>query len=213
MSISGVISLIVGCLSIGVILSAPMGPVGVLCVQRTLNNGRASGFYTGIGAAASDLFYCLLVGLGLSMVTNFIKENQFLLQIIGSLALIVYAVYMILHNPVSAITDRSDVHDNHWRDMVTGFLFTLSNPLIVFLIFILFGRFTFPTPMWFLNIIGFCAIVGGALLWWAVITYFVNKVRSHFNIRSMWLINRIMGGIILVISLYGIISGLYQWLQ
>lgn len=202
-------------MSIGIILSAPMGPIGILCIQRTLNKGRESGFYTGVGAAASDLFYCLLVGLGISLVTDFIADHVNLLQIIGSAILIVYAVYMIFHNPVSQIKENIDQRDNHWRDMVTGFLFTLSNPLIMFLIIPLFARFSFPLPEYkfYHIIIGYAFIVGGALLWWMVITFFVDKVRTHFNIRSMWLINRIIGSIILILSLYGLVTGTIAYLQ
>ena len=202
-------------MSIGIILSAPMGPIGILCIQRTLNKGRESGFYTGVGAAASDLFYCLLVGLGISLVTDFIADHVNILQIIGSAILIVYAVYMIFHNPISQIKENIDQRDNRWRDMVTGFLFTLSNPLIMFLIIPLFARFGFPLPEYkfYHIIIGYAFIVGGALLWWAVITFFVDKVRSHFNIRSMWLINRIIGSILLLLSLYGMVTGTIAYLQ
>ena len=192
-----------------------MGPVGILCVQRTLNKGRNSGFFTGVGAAASDLFYCLLMGLGISLVTDFIADNVNILQIVGSVILIVYAIYMIVHNPVSQITENIDQREDHWRDMATGFLFTLSNPLIMFLIIPLFARFGFPLPeyKWYHVIMGYAFIVVGALLWWAVITFFVDKVRTHFNIRSMWLINRIIGIIILVLSFYGLATGIYAYLQ
>ena len=191
-----------------------MGPVGILCVQRTLNKGRNSGFFTGVGAAASDLFYCLLMGLGISLVTDFIADNVNILQIVGSVILIVYAIYMIVHNPVSQITENIDQREDHWRDMATGFLFTLSNPLIMFLIIPLFARFGFPLPeyKWYHVIMGYAFIVVGALLWWAVITFFVDKVRTHFNIRSMWLINRIIGIIILVLSFYGLATGIYAYL-
>ncbi len=202
-------------MSIGIILSAPMGPIGILCVQRTLNKGRNSGFFTGVGAAVSDLFYCLLVGLGISLVTDFIADHVNILQIIGSVILIVYAVYMIIHNPVSQITENLDQREDYWRDTVTGFLFTLSNPLIMFLIIPLFARFSFPLPEYkFYHIIlGYAFIVMGALIWWAVITFFVDKVRTHFNIRSMWLINRIIGSIILILSLYGLVTGTIAYLQ
>ena len=210
-----IISILIGCMSIGVILSAPMGPIGILCVQRTLNNGRHSGLFTGVGAAASDLFYCLLVGLGISLVTDFIADHVNVLQIVGSIILIVYALYMIFHNPVSQIKENIDQRNDHLRDMVTGFLFTLSNPLIMFLIIPLFARFSFPLPEYrFYHIIlGYASIVLGALMWWAVITFFVDKVRSHFNIRSMWLINRIIGIIIIILSCYGLVTGVYAYLQ
>ena len=192
-----------------------MGPIGILCIQRTLNNGRHSGLFTGVGAAISDLFYCLLVGLGISLVTDFIADHVNVLQIIGSVILIVYAVYMIFHNPVSQIKENIDQRNDHWRDMVTGFLFTLSNPLIMFLIIPLFARFGFPLPEYkfYHIIIGYAFIVVGALLWWAMITFFVDKVRTHFNIRSMWLINRIIGSIIIVLSCYGLVTGIIAYLH
>ena len=192
-----------------------MGPIGILCIQRTLNKGRRSGLFTGVGAAASDLFYCLLVGLGISLVTDFIADHVNILQIIGSVILIVYAIYMIMHNPVSQITENIDQRNDQWRDMGTGFLFTLSNPLIVFLIIPLFARFGFPLPEYrfYHIIIGYASIVLGALIWWSVITFFVDKVRTHFNIRSMWLINRIIGSIILILSLYGLATGSVAYLQ
>ncbi len=192
-----------------------MGPIGILCIQRTLNSGRDSGFFTGVGAALSDLFYCLLVGLGISFVTDFIADHVNILQIIGSIILIVYALYMIFHNPVSQIKENIDQRDDRLRDIMTGFLFTLSNPLIMFLIIPLFARFSFPLPEYkfYHIIIGYASIVLGALLWWSVITFFVNKVRTHFNIRSMWLINRIIGSIIIVLSLYGLATGIYAYLQ
>lgn len=192
-----------------------MGPIGILCVQRTLNKGRHSGFFTGVGAAASDLFYCLLTGLGISLVTDFIADHVNILQIVGSVILIIYALYMIVHNPVSQIKENLDQREDHWRDMVTGFLFTLSNPLIMFLIIPLFARFGFPLPEYkfYHVILGYAFIVAGALLWWAVITFFVDKVRTHFNIRSMWLINRIIGIIILLLSIYGLATGIYAYLQ
>lgn len=70
-------------LAIGILVSAPMGPIGILCIQRTLNKGRWSGFVTGLGAALSDLIYALLTGLGMSIVIDFIEANQNILQILG----------------------------------------------------------------------------------------------------------------------------------
>ena len=68
-----ILLIIVKGLAIGVLISAPMGPIGMLCIQRTLNKGRAAGFFTGVGAALSDLLYSLLTGLGMSIIINFVE--------------------------------------------------------------------------------------------------------------------------------------------
>lgn len=208
-----IISIIIGCLSVGIILSAPMGPIGILVIQRTMEKGRKSGLYTGLGAAGSDLFYCLLAGLGLSFVTDFITAHQDLFQIGGSIVLIIFAIFMILRSPVKGLKHDDEIKVNYTHDAVTGFAFTLSNPLIIFLIFPLFARFGFPSSEYFFYhyIIGYAFIVVGALLWWMAITYLVDKLRSKFNINSMWLINKIMGSIILILAVYGLISGLLTY--
>ncbi|MDE5686559.1 MAG: LysE family transporter [Paramuribaculum sp.] len=72
---------------VGVFISAPMGPIGMLVIQRTLSKGRTAALYTGVGAALSDLLYCRLCGLGLSLVADFIESNNALRQIGGCVVL------------------------------------------------------------------------------------------------------------------------------
>lgn len=195
---------------IGVFISAPMGPIGMLVIQRTLNKGRSAAFYTGIGAALSDLIYCLLTGMGLSFVTDFIESNQNILQIIGSVVLIVYGIYLFRNNPSRALRPPTEYANTYWRDFGTGFLFTFSNPLILFFIIGLFARFNFmDTEYRFYHyIVGYMSIIMGAICWWFIITFFVNKVRSHFNVRSMWMINRIIAVLLLIMALIGFVHGI-----
>lgn len=195
---------------IGVVISAPMGPIGMLVIQRTLNKGRLSALYTGVGASLSDLIYCLLTGLGLSFVTDFITNNQSILQVLGSMVLIIYGFYLFKANPSRALKPTQDSPTNYARDFATGFLFTFSNPLILFFIIGLFARFNFMDAnyQFYHYIVGYIAIVGGALGWWFGITYFVDKVRRHFNVRSMWLINRIIASILLIMAVVGLIHGI-----
>ncbi|MDE6449631.1 MAG: LysE family translocator [Muribaculaceae bacterium] len=198
---------------IGVLVSAPMGPVGMLCIQRTLNKGRWPGFFTGIGAGFSDLLYCLLTGLGLSFVQGFIEDNSLLLQIVGSFALIGFSIYLFRKNPAASLKRPEHTKNTYWADCVTGFFFTISNPFILFFIISLFGRFNFLTPdyLYYHYVAGYSGILIGALAWWYIITFFVNKVRAHFNVRSMWLINRIIGILILLMAAYGIFGGLRDY--
>lgn len=197
-------------LLIGILVSAPMGPIGMLCIQRTLSRGRLPAFFTGIGAALSDFIYCLLTGLGLSFVTDFIETNQSLLQLIGSVVLLVYAGYLFGSNPSRSLQKSATQPMSYWKDFGTGFLFTFSNPLILFFIIGLFARFSFLAPEFesYHYVAGYASIFGGAVLWWFGVTWFVNKVRGHFNLRSMWLVNRILAAIILVMGAIGFLSAL-----
>lgn len=199
-------------LFIGVLVSAPLGPIGVLVIQRTLNKGRKPAFYTGIGAALSDLIYCLLTGLGLSFVTDFIEDNQSLLQVIGSAMLMAYGLYLFLHNPSKRLRPPCEPSNTYWRDFATGFIFTFANPLILFFIIGLFARFSFLSPEYvgYHYVAGYLCIAAGALLWWFTVTYFVDKVRSHFNMRSMWIVNRVIASVLMLMSLIGMVTGLIE---
>lgn len=202
--------IIISGLLIGVLVSAPMGPVGMLIIQRTLNKGRWAAFFTGVGAAMSDIFYCLLTGLGLSFITDFIEAHDYLLQIIGSLVLVAFAIYLFQKNPARALRKRRENKTTFLKDIGTGFLFTFSNPLILFFIIGLFGRFNFLLPefQYYHYIVGYVSIFVGALLWWYLITFGVNKIRSHFNVRSMWFLNRIIGTILIIMAIVGIYKGI-----
>lgn len=195
-------------IAIGIIISAPMGPVGILTIQRTLDKGRKTGFFTGVGATLSDIFYCLLTGFGLSFIEDFLKDNQDVIQIAGSAVLLIFGIYLFRSNPSRTLKRPSDSQVSHSRNILSGFLFTFSNPLIIFLIIGLFARFNFMLPelQWYSYLIGFLSIVAGALLWWSGVTYLVDKVRGHFNLRSMWLINRITGGIIMAFAVVGFVT-------
>ncbi len=197
--------------AIGVMISAPMGPVGMLCIQRTLSKGRLTGLYTGIGAAASDLIYCLLTGFGLSFIEDFLTRNRNIIQLLGSGVLIGFAIYLLRKNPVASLraSSEGDTSTPH-KDILGGFLFTFSNPLILFLIVGLFARFNFLDAglKWYNYILGYISIAAGALGWWWMVTFFVNKVRAHFNVRSMWLINRIIGVVILIFGIVGLVTGM-----
>lgn len=192
---------------IGVVVSAPLGPVGVLCIQRTLNKGRWYGFITGLGAAVSDIAYALLTGYGMSFVFDYINKNIFYLQFLGSIMLLLFGIYTFRSNPVHAIRPVSTNKGSFFHNFITAFAVTLSNPLIIFLFIGLFARFAFVEPgvLVFERIAGYFAIALGALTWWFGITFFVNKVRSKFNVRGIWILNRVIGGIVILVSVVGLI--------
>lgn len=195
---------------IGVMISAPMGPTGVLCIQRTLSKGRWPAFVTGVGAALSDLIYCLLTGLGLSFVIDFIENNQEALQIVGSIAIAGYAFFLFRKKPAHQKDSRPDHKNNFFADLCTGFLFTFANPLILFFSITLFARFNFIQQdyNYFHYVVGYSAIVVGALAWWYFITFSVNKVRARFNAHSIWVLNRFIATVLFIMAAVGCYMGI-----
>lgn len=201
---------------IGIIASAPMGPVGVLCIQRTLSKGRVYGLVTGAGAALSDIIYAVITGTGMSFVMDLItdKHNLFLLQLVGSSLLVLFAIYMYRSNPSKAFRPPSKNKGTLVHNFVTSFFVTLSNPLIIFLFIALFARFAFGYPAELLNqIVGYLSIVLGAMLWWLGLTYVISKLKNNFNKRGLLIFNRTLGVIVFLAALFGLVgtlTGLYS---
>ena len=189
-------------LLIGIIASAPMGPVGVLCVQRTLNKGRWYGFVTGCGAALSDMIYAGITGLGMGLVVDFVSEpsTRFYLQIIGSLLLMGFGLFTYRTDPTRNVRHSGNGKGTLTHNAVTAFLVTLSNPLIIFLFMALYAQFAFglqpekPVEL----VMGFASIVGGALLWWWGLTWLVDKIRTKFDTNGIKLINKIIGMLVIL---------------
>lgn len=193
---------------IGVLVSAPMGPIGILCIQRTLNKGRWHGFVTGLGAALSDVLYAILTCLGMGVVITFIEANQAPLQLLGSAVLALFGYYIYKSDPVKSLRKRQEGKTSYAQDFITAFLLTFSNVFIILLYIGLFARFSFilPDSSIFVVAAGLLCIGIGAVLWWFVITYFIAKLKKRFNVRGIWVLNRVIGSIIIALSVVGFLS-------
>ena len=205
-----IIQFIVKGLIIGIIASAPMGPVGVLTVQRTLNKGRWYGFVTGIGAAISDILYAAISLVGISLVMDFVEKprNMFWLKLIGSVMLFVFGLYTFISHP-GKVKHVQGNRGSLMHNGFTGFLVTLSNPLIIFLFIALMARFDFVVSKnYFARGIGYLAIFGGAMIWWFSLTAVIDKVRNRFQDDTVWKINRTIGVIVMIAALIGCVLAL-----
>lgn len=203
-------------LFIGVICSAPCGPVGVLCIQRVLNKGFKYGILTGIGATLSDIIYALISGLGMSFVTDFVKDenNKLIMQLLGSTMLLAFGIYMILthHN---RHTIKVSKERGLLKNFFTAFLLTFSNPLIILLFLVLFARFDFITPDLPVNMaIGYLSIIFGAMLWWLGLSFVINKIRNTFSDKYIRTLNMGIGIIVISAAIAGFvftITGLHWY--
>ena len=202
---------------IGLMASAPMGPVGVLCIQRTLNKGRWYGFITGIGACVSDIIYALFTGFGMSFVMNFVgnEHNRFILQISGSVVLLLFGIYCYRSNPTKNMhKSNKNQKGTLAHNGITAFLVTLSNPHIIVHVIFLFAQFAFVVnDRPFEMTVGYASIILGAMLWWFGLTWLIDKVRGKFDYNGILLINRVVGCIVVIFSvimLLGTVFNLYK---
>lgn len=210
---TGTFQLVLKGLLVGIIASAPMGPVGVLCIQRTMQKGRIYGLVTGAGAALSDIIYALMTGFGMSFVMRIIDDefNLFILKLVGSVMLFIFGIYMFRTDPRKCLRPVSKSKGSLLHNFVTAFFVTLSNPLIIFLFIALFNMFTFIIPgHWFGMCVGYASIIGGAMLWWLLLTYVINKMRKNFGEKGIQRLNRSIGTIVLLASILYALMTIFQ---
>src|SRR5690554_447237 len=117
-------------LMIGFAIAAPVGPIGLLCIQRTLAYGQLTGLVTGLGAASADAIYGLVAGFGLTAISAFLVEQQLWLGLAGGLFLCYLGVRTILTPPAAqAAQIRAG---GRWAAYGSTFLLTLTNPMTIF---------------------------------------------------------------------------------
>ncbi len=190
---------------VGLGASIPLGPLGVLCVQKTLSKGRNSGLFTGLGASVSDTFYAGLSLIGLSFVENLINENRAIVMLVGGIIIALIGLKVYTTNPIKQIRQKSS-NKRHLEDFVEALVMTITNPGAIFLILGLFaavginssdntGNISIITTLW--------GVFLGTATWWFILTTTINVFRKKFRLKQLMMINRIAG---IIIAVLGIIS-------
>jgi len=185
----------------GLAVSIPLGPLGILCIQRTINKNWKSGIFSGIGIASADTFYAFVAGFSLSIIIDFIRTYELYFKLVGFFVLILLGIYIFRSNPTKQIQDYKRKGSSHLQDFLTTFLVTLSNPLSVFVFIAIFTGYSivlqFSHPLEAMLTIG--GIFLGGSLWWFILTGLANHFRHKVTINVLYWANRIIGlGVILI---------------
>lgn len=196
-------------LIIGFSIAAPVGPIGVLCIRRTLAEGRAYGLASGLGAASADAFFGTIAALGLTLVANFLAEQQTWLSLIGG----GYLLYLGVTTFRSRPAERSaEAKGQGLLGAYTSTLFlTLTNPLTIFAFAAIFAGVGAGVGSG--GTIGALLVVAGVFIgssaWWLILVTFTSVFRSRLNTTGLQWVNRLSGLIIIgfaVVILYGLFS-------
>ncbi len=183
-------------------VSAPLGPMGVLCIQRTINKGMLSGVISGLGAIAADIIYASVAGFGITFIVNFLDANQLIIRSLGGVVLIIFGIAVFRSNPVKQIRRQRTRKTSYFSDFMSSFLVTVTNPITVVVFGLAFasvGLNKNPSAqsVTFMLFAVFC----GALVWWVGLSSFVNIFRKRIRLRNLWWINKISG---VIVSIFGI---------
>lgn len=199
---------------VGMGASIPLGPLGVLCIQKTLSKGRNSGFLTGLGASVSDTFYAAISLLGLAFIQNVIKEHMNWVMLFGGLIIILIGIKVYLTNPIKQIRQKN-TNRKHLEDFFEALIMTITNPGAIFLILGLLAaaginisdgveKGSVVTILW--------GVFIGSAIWWFSLSTTVNIFRKKFRLKQLIMINRISGIAIIVLGVISLCDGLIKLL-
>lgn len=186
---------------LGVGVSAPLGPNGMLMVNRTIRKGFLSGFFSGMGLATADTIFAIVAGLGFSFIIGFIADQVIYIKLITGIFVAVIGIRLVLKNPVTEFRRRGRESKSHLQDYLSIFFLSLTNPVSILMFLALFTGFNidFNQPGLFRVIIVLGVFIGAAA-WWFGLSYVINHFSKNLRLRSIVAINKISGSIIALIG-------------
>lgn len=189
---------------IGFSIAAPVGPIGVLCIRRTLTDGRAAGLVSGLGAATADALYGCVAGFGLTLISNFLVQQQWWLGLIGGLFLCYLGVKTLLSTPAEQAASAKGT--GLLGAYASTFFLTVTNPVTILAFAAIFAGLGLANTS---GSYGAAAILVlgvflGSALWWLLLSGGVSLLRERFTTTGLQWVNRISGVIILGFGLFAL---------
>jgi threonine/homoserine/homoserine lactone efflux protein len=191
---------------LGFAIAAPVGPIGILCIRRTLQFGRFSGLCSGLGAAAADVVYACIAAFGLTFISNILMAGQFWLRFVGGCFLL-YLGWKTFFAKVDDSTEEVG-HTNLAGDFVSTFFLTLTNPMTIFSFLAIFAGLGLSS-MESVYFEAFSLVSGvflGSSAWWLLLSEGVTLFRKRVSSKVRRRINRLAGIIIICFGIAALIT-------
>ena len=215
-----IVKILFGGLLVGLASSVTVGPVAVLCIQRTLSKGHLSGLLSGLGIACADTLMAILAFSVYALLKSYIDQYNTIIQFCGGLFVVIVGVLIFFKNPVPQIRKNRTGRSALWQDFASMFGFTLANFVVVIpYILAFFTMFNIDLSLnveaesaaahveqWVNNVLVLGGFLLGAMSWWIALTSIINIFRKGFKPRHMLAINRIAGIVICALGIITLIS-------
>ena len=200
---------------VGLLASIPLGPIGVICIQRTLSKGRFSGFISGMGATMVDVIFAAISLLSLSVVQVRLEEYRNVVMIAGGVIVALFGVKLFLSTPIKQMRRLQEGGRSFLTDFSSTMLMTITNPGAFFLILGLFafaGINTSDSATLDYIAVTLLGVFTGGGLWWYSLSTGINLFRNKIRLRQMILINKVAGIIVIAIGFCYLVEGVYKLL-
>lgn len=212
-----IIELLFRGICVGIAASITVGPVAVLCIQRTLSRDRRTGLISGLGVACADTLMAIIAYFCYSMLQSHIEQYNTLLRVIGGIFVVVVGVWVFAQNPVPQIRKNRAGKSSPWQDFASIFGLTIANFIMVIpYILAFFAVFKIGTidavdvAGVFRGLFVIAGFFAGSLAWWSLLATIINLFRRRFRPRHMLTINHVAGLIISLLGIYTILSTFFD---
>lgn len=197
---------------VGICASAPLGPIAILVIQKSLSKGRKSGFVSGLGATVSDTCYALIAIFALAFAQKFIEDHQSIILLVGGLILTLVGVSMAFSNPLRKKMRRGGSVAASPKDFGQAVAMAFSNPGAIFVMFTLFAFFGLANDAphtWRVAPI-ILSVSAGSVTYWFCISWLISRFREKINMKTVVWINRVTGAIIVIVGVALFGQGLFN---
>ncbi|MBZ0199547.1 MAG: LysE family translocator [Ignavibacteriaceae bacterium] len=194
-------------LILGIFVAAPVGPIGILCINRTITKGFSTGFVSGLGVATADTLYGMIAVFGLTIVSGLIMTENTIVQIIGGAVLCYLGIRVMIKDPAAQIIEPDK--KGLLKAYGSMFFLTMTNPTTILAFAAIFAALgiadsskTFTTSTLLVS-----GIFLGSTMWWLAISYGIERYRNKLSDHVMRTVNKLSGGIILLL---GVLTLIYK---
>ncbi|HEX6978794.1 MAG TPA: LysE family transporter [Alphaproteobacteria bacterium] len=198
-------------LAVGFVIAAPVGPINIMCVRRTIVHGRFAGIISGFGAAVADTLLGAIAVFGLAFVTAFLQAERLWLTIGGIVLLVVLGIRALVRPPPKLVSGRDP--SSLIGDFTSTLFLTLSNPVTIISFVGVFAAFGLDADdqVGFSDWVVLLGVFSGSMGWWLILTGLVGLFHGRFTETGLMWANRITGVLLLAAAAVVSVEALRIW--
>jgi threonine/homoserine/homoserine lactone efflux protein len=207
------LELLIKGMAVGFAIAAPVGPIGLLCIQRAIVGGWLSGLNSGLGAAAADTLYGSIAAFGLTLIEDFLLDHRYVIAIIGGILLCLLGIRVLIMKPATAAAKVGKAAAGLVGDFASTFMLTLANPTTVLSFIAIFAAMNTSAASTSYGAAG-TLVLGvfiGSSAWWLCLAIGIGVIRHRMDEPVLVWIERASGALVIGFGIYTLWRGIARW--
>lgn len=189
---------------IGIIFGIPVGVIGTISMEETLNRGFSYGFTSGLGSSVADILYGIVGAFSLTFISDFLLKNKIIITLLGAIIITVLAIRMIISNPTKASENKEK---SYIKTFLKSFVIAILNPMTIMTFLFAFTSFNIHNLDIISSILLISGIFVGSLLWWIMLCFLVDKFRTKMNDKMKLRLNKVFGVLLIIFMVILVMNG------